>query len=159
MICISFFNIRKINWNFSYTSWNPLGSIPDFTLISWTLTVILLTKKTNKQTIWQDWRDNLGGGEDGGAVFPGPVPLIYCFICPHCQLRKQTLSSKKMMRVESLSCGAKASCVFLITSQGRTADCFPSTNGHGDQTARAAEKVRVLTRFHTELITPLPSAT
>lgn len=154
MICISFFYIIKINWNFSSTSWNPLGSILDFTLISRTPfsrcksnpANTQTNKRTNKETIQQDWKDNLGGGEDGGEVFPGLV--LHCFICPHCQLRKQTLSSKKTMRVESSSCGAKVSCLLLITSPG-----------HGDQTARAAEKVRVLTQFHTELITPLPTAT
>lgn len=26
--------IKKLNWDFSYTSWNPFGSILDFTLIS-----------------------------------------------------------------------------------------------------------------------------
>lgn len=131
-----------------------LSAIP--LVLSWTLLWFL---ELNKQTSRQDWKDNLRGGEDRGAVFPGPVLLIYCFICSHCQLRKQTLSSKKKMRVESSSWGTKVSCLFLITSQGRTADCFPSTYGHEDQTARAAEKLRVLTLFHAELIMPLPTAT
>lgn len=132
MICGSFFKITKLNWDFSYT-----------TLISWTPFSRYKSNPANTQTNKQT--DAAGLKRQPWWKWGMEEQYFLALSCLFTVAVAHTVSFESRRRRRERSRRAVARrCLayFSLWARAELPPVFPRTYGHGDQTARTAEKAR-----------------